>query len=68
MSYFENSNLNETVDVVNTASLLVDIFKKKNKNIFTDSRHIYNTLEWSRGCVINDMVILRCYDWSSVTG
>lgn len=28
MSYFENSNLNETVDVVNTASLLVDIFKK----------------------------------------
>lgn len=29
MSYFENSNLNETVDVVNTASLLVDIFKKE---------------------------------------
>lgn len=28
MSYFENSNLNETVDVVNTTSLLVDIFKK----------------------------------------
>lgn len=51
MSYFENSNLDETVDVVNTASLLVDIFrkdmtkdakiilpsKKKNKNIFIDS-------------------------------
>ena len=51
MSYFENSNLDETVDAVNTASLLVDIFKKdmtkdakiilpskkKNKNIFSDS-------------------------------